>query len=93
MAPMPSKIDHTTRVQQKQTLALVAGLAELRHHGVGGVGDNGADDTGKVARGEGHTELSALGVLGFGLGEHVRVEQLHHLLKEEELGLHDGHSQ
>ena len=48
--------------------------------------DDGADDTGEVAGGEGDTELRRLAVRLLGRGEDVGVEQLDDLLEEEELG-------
>ncbi len=71
----------------ERTLALVAGLAQLGDHAVGGVRYDGAHNTGNVAGGKGDAELSGLAVLGALLGEDVCVEEIDHVLKEEELGL------
>ncbi len=67
-------------------LALVLNLSKLGYKRVGGVGDDGTDDTSNVTRGKGDTELGTfrVGVLGF--GEDVGVEQLDSLLEEVELG-------
>lgn len=67
-------------------LTLVLSLSKERDEGVGGVGDDGADDTGEVTRGEGDTELGVLGVRVLGRGEDLGVEELDDLLEEEELG-------
>jgi hypothetical protein len=69
-----------------EALALVGGLAHLRHQRIGRMRHDGAHDTGNVARGERDTELRRLAVAALGLGEDVVVEHLHNLLKEEELG-------
>jgi len=67
-------------------LALVLSLAHEGDDRVGRVGDDGADNTGEVTRGEGDTELGALAVGLLGFSEDVGVEQLDDLLEEEELG-------
>lgn len=42
---------------------------EFGDHDIGGVGDNGAEDTGEVTGREGHARLGAFGVVGFLAGE------------------------
>mmetsp|Transcript_13057 Transcript_13057/g.22034 ORF Transcript_13057/g.22034 Transcript_13057/m.22034 type:complete len:302 (+) Transcript_13057:28-933(+) len=68
--------------------ALSLPLVQDGDHGVGGVGNHGAEDTGDVAGEEGDHELGGLSVLVLGLGEDVGVEVLHDLLEGHEL--HDG---
>ena len=61
------------------------GLVHVAHDGVGGMGDNGAEDTGDVSGSEGDNELLGLGALGPGLGDHVGINGLHSPLKAGEL--------
>ncbi len=67
-------------------LALVLGLAEKGHNGVGRVGDDGADNSGNVTRGEGDSKLGGLGVGVTRSSKHVRVEQFHDLKKNFSIG-------
>ena len=60
--------------------------AELRDERVGGVRDDGTDDTSEVPRGKCNSELCFLSIGFFRFCEDVGVEELHDLLKEEELG-------
>jgi len=62
-------------------------LAHEGNNGVGGVGDDSADDAGGVTRHESDAELCALGVAVLGLREDMRVEGRNHLLEKVELGL------
>lgn len=66
--------------------ALVIGLAEKGDKGVGGMGDDSADDTGEVPGGEGNAELGALAVRVLGGGEDPLVELRDNVLEEEEFG-------
>jgi len=68
--------------------SLTLGGVDLGHHGVGGVGDDGAEDTGHVPGHEGNSELLGLGVLILGFGEHLGVEHGGNFLESDEL--HDG---
>ena len=67
-------------------LALISGLAHQGDHGISGMGDDGANDTGEVTGSECDSELSGLAVGVLRSGEDVRVEELDDLLKEVELG-------
>jgi hypothetical protein len=67
-------------------LALVLGLSKLGDEGVGGVRNDGANNTGEITRGESDTELSSFGIGFLGLSEDVGVEELDNLLEEEEFG-------
>ena len=60
-------------------------LVEVRHEGVSGMGDDGAEDTSDVAGGEGDHQLLGLGALGPGLGDHVLVKSLHGSLETGKL--------
>merc|ERR1712211_161823 len=60
-------------------------LVEVRHEGVSGLGDNGAEDTSDVAGGESDHQLLSLGALGPGLGDHVLVKSLHGSLETGKL--------
>jgi len=64
------------------------GGVDLGDDGVGGVGDDGAEDTGDVAGHEGDGELLGLGVLVLGAGEDLGVEEIADFLEGDEL--HDG---
>lgn len=61
------------------------GLAQLGHHVVGWVGHYGAEHTGYVPGGEADHQLLVLGALGLGLGHHVVVQHLHHVLEHRKL--------
>eukprot|EP00043_Microstomoeca_roanoka_P009295 m.88559 g.88559 ORF g.88559 m.88559 type:complete len:371 (+) comp14544_c0_seq1:1858-2970(+) len=67
-------------------LALVLSLTQEGDQSVSGVGDDSADDTGKVTRHKSDLELSSLAVAFTGLGVDVCVEHGDDLLKEVELG-------
>ena len=70
------------------TVDLTDALASLVHDGdtgVGGVGNDGAEDTSQVAGHEGDHHLLALAVLGLRLGEDVGVEHGDDLLEGHEL--------
>ena len=69
-----------------EALALILRLAQLRNERVGGVRDDGADDTGQVTGRERDAELRRFAVCVLRLGKDVRVEVLHDLLEAEELG-------
>merc|ERR1719422_2284021 len=60
-------------------------LVEVRHEGVSGMGDDGAEDTSDVAGSEGDHQLFGLGALGPGLGDHVLVKSLHGSLETGKL--------
>ena len=48
---------------------------------VGRVGHDGAEDARDVARGKRHAQLLRLAALRLGLGHHILVQRLHHVLK------------
>lgn len=66
-------------------------LVLLRLHGVGGMGNDRAEDAGEVARGEGYGQLRGLGILVLGLGENVLVKLFHDVLEGHELDDCVGH--
>jgi len=66
--------------------SFVAGFSELGHEGVGGVRNDGANDTSDVTRSKCDLQLGGLRVLILGLREDVGVESLDDLLEEIELG-------
>lgn len=66
----------------------VALRVELGDHGICGVGDNCAEDTGQIAGGEGDAQLSTLVVVFLALGEDVIVEELHEPFESHKL--HDS---
>ena len=60
-------------------------LVQVRDKGVGGVGDDGAEDASNVTSCEGHNKLFTLGALCPGLGNHMFVESHNGLLKAGKL--------
>lgn len=60
-------------------------LVQHRHHRVGRMGHDGAEDAGDVAGHEGDAQLLGLGALALGLGHGVPVEHLHRALEAGEL--------
>ena len=60
-------------------------LVQVRDKGVGGVGDDGAEDAGNVASCEGHNQLLTLGTLSPWLGNDMFIESHHSLLKASKL--------
>ena len=60
-------------------------LVQVRDKGVGGVGDDGAEDAGNVASCEGHNQLLTLGTFSPGLGNDMFIESHHSLLKAGKL--------
>lgn len=93
--PSPQSLEPDLGVDLADLLAEAAALlaltVELAHHGVGGVRDNRAEDTSQVTRGEGDTQLGALGVGLLALREDVVVEELHEPLESHELDDRVGH--
>jgi len=91
----PKSLEADLRVDLSDLVAERAlGLAlgdELGEDGVGGVGDDGAEDACEVAGGEGDAELRGLAVVLFSLGEDVVVEKLHEPLEGHELDDRVGH--
>ena len=69
-----------------KALAFVLGLAKLRDKRVGRVGDDSADDTREITRGECDTKLRSLAVAILWLSEDVGIEELDNLLETEEFG-------
>jgi len=69
-----------------KALAFVLGLAKLRDKRVGRVGDDSADDTREIARGECDTKLRSLAVGFLRLSKDVGIEELYNLLETEEFG-------
>jgi len=67
-------------------LALVFGFAQQGDQRVGGVGDDSANDTREVTRGESDSELGGLAIGFLRSGEDFSVEDLDDLLEEVELG-------
>ena len=71
---------------RKNLAGALGGLGHLGHHGISRMRHNGTSNTSNVARGKGNAKMGGLGVGLLGLGEHVQIEHLLHLLEEEELG-------
>ena len=65
--------------------ATSSSLVEDGDHGVGWMGDNGAENTSNVSGHEGNHELGALGVGALWLGEDLLVEFGDNLLESDEL--------
>lgn len=91
----PKSLEADLRVDLSDLVAERAlGLAlgdQFGEDGVSGVGHDGAEDTGEVARGKGDAELGGLAVVLFSLGEDVVVEELHEPLEGNELDDGVGH--
>lgn len=88
----PEALESNFSIDPAHLFSEGSGFAALRvefgDHGVCGVGDNCAEDTGQVAGGEGDAQLSALVVVLLAFGEDVIVEELYEPFKSHEL--HDS---
>lgn len=54
-------------------------------HGIGGVGYDGAEDTGQITRGESDSKLGGFAVFALGFSENMLVEFLNNIFKSNKL--------